>query len=132
MRGLVCSVAWLVLMTSCMSSYGLYGSGHQTTSRNEIIARKMAMRQGRQQRVVLQEFYYYPAAEVYFNTKDKIYMFFKDGTWMYDVKPPESIVSLDLYVSIADEANTPWVRHENFKSKYPRDHFKDHPKFKKR
>lgn len=129
MRGLVGSCVCVILLASCMGPYGGGFGMLAQANRKANLARSMSGQPyATPQQIAKQEFYYYPAAEVYFNAKDKTYMFFKNGSWMYDMKPPESIVSLNLYVKISDEANQPWVRHEHFKTEYPKDHFKNQPK----
>jgi hypothetical protein len=71
-----------------------------------------------------QDYYYYPAADVYYRPADRMWFYMDGGDWRVGVNLPASIrVDFDRSVSLTMETERPFEFHEKVRTYYPRDYF---------
>jgi hypothetical protein len=70
------------------------------------------------------DYYYYPAADVYYRPADRTWFYLDGGDWRFGVNLPSSIhVDFDRSVSLSMETDRPFQFHEKVRTYYPRDYF---------
>ncbi|MBW2029745.1 MAG: hypothetical protein JRJ31_11805 [Deltaproteobacteria bacterium] len=70
-------------------------------------------------------YYYYPAAQVYFDTGRRVYFYMDGPSWRMTVSlPPHIRIALGERVTIEMDSDKPYKKHKIHKKKYPPGHFK--------
>lgn len=70
------------------------------------------------------DYYYYPAADVYYRPADRTWFYLDGGNWRFGVNLPASVhVDFDHSVSLTMETERPYEFHDKVRTYYPRDYF---------